>query len=56
MGSMKTKSFCLSVKTEEAPQFIDITDWVSGCVSDSQVSNGVRCRLFQAHHGSGENQ
>ena len=37
---MKTKSFCLSVKTEEAPQFIDITDWVSGCVSDSQVSNG----------------
>ena len=37
---MKTKSFCLSVKTEEAPQFIDITDWVSGCVSDSRVSNG----------------
>ena len=37
---MKTKSFCLSVKTGEAPQFIDITDWVSGCVSDSQVSNG----------------
>ena len=37
---MKTKSFCLSVKTEEAPQFIDITDWVSGCVSDSKVANG----------------
>ncbi len=37
---MKTKSFCLSVKTKSAPQFIDITDWVSGCVADSQVSNG----------------
>ncbi len=37
---MKSKSFCLSVKTEEAPQFIDITDWVSGCVSSSRVSNG----------------
>ncbi len=37
---MKSKSFCLSVKTEEAPQFIDITDWVSGCVADSQVCNG----------------
>jgi secondary thiamine-phosphate synthase enzyme len=37
---MKTKSFCLSVKTKEAPEFIDITDWVSNCVSDSQVANG----------------
>ena len=37
---MKTKSFCLSVKTKEAPEFIDITDWVSECVTDSQVSNG----------------
>jgi secondary thiamine-phosphate synthase enzyme len=37
---MKTKSFCLSVKTEEAPQFIDITDWVSGCVAESQINNG----------------
>lgn len=37
---MKTKSFCLSVKTNEAPDFIDITDWVSGCVAESRVSNG----------------
>ncbi|CAI8005326.1 UPF0047 protein MTH_771 [Geodia barretti] len=37
---MKTKSFCLSVKTEEAPQFIDITEWVSGCVANSKVENG----------------
>ena len=37
---MKTKSFCLNVKTKEAPQFIDITDWVSGCITESQVSNG----------------
>ena len=37
---MKIKSFCLSVKTKEAPEFIDITDWVSGCVADSLVNNG----------------
>ena len=37
---MKTKSFCLSVKTQCAPEFIDITHWVSECVTDSQVSNG----------------
>ncbi len=37
---MKTKSFCLSVKTKEAPEFIDITDWVSNCVIDSRITNG----------------
>ena len=45
---MKTKSFCLSVKTKEAPEFIDITDWVSGCVADSQVSNGFAV-IFSKH-------
>lgn len=37
---MKTKSFCLSVKTQDAPEFIDITRWVSECVANSKVSNG----------------
>ena len=37
---MKTKSFCLNVKTKEAPEFIDITDWVSDCIADSKVANG----------------
>lgn len=37
---MNTKSFCLDVKTKDAPQFIDITDWVSECVSKSNVRNG----------------
>ena len=45
---MKSKSFCLSVKTEEAPQFIDITDWVSGCVSESKVANGFAV-VFSKH-------
>lgn len=45
---MKTKSFCLSVKTKEAPEFIDITDWVAGCVADSQVSNGFAV-IFSKH-------
>jgi secondary thiamine-phosphate synthase enzyme len=37
---MKTKSFCLQINTDQAPQFIDITDWVSECVSESGVCNG----------------
>ena len=37
---MKHQSFCLRVETEKAPQFIDITDWVSQCVAQSEVRNG----------------
>ena len=37
---MKHQSFCLRVGTEKAPQFIDITDWVSQCVAQSEVRNG----------------
>ena len=37
---MKHQSFCLSMNTQKAPEFIDITDWVSQCVAQSKVSNG----------------
>jgi secondary thiamine-phosphate synthase enzyme len=37
---MKYQSFCLSVDTQTAPEFIDITDWVCQCVAQSKVSNG----------------
>lgn len=37
---MNTKSFCLQLNTREAPEFIDITDWVCQCVAQSQVLNG----------------
>ena len=37
---MKTKSFCLQLNTQQAPQFIDITDWVGQCLATSQVSDG----------------
>ena len=37
---MKTKSFCKRVKTNCAPEFIDITEWVSECVAKSNISNG----------------
>ena len=37
---MKAKSFCRQFHTERAPQFIDITDWVSECVAISKVCNG----------------
>ena len=37
---MKTKSFCKRVKTKSAPEFIDITDWVAECVTESEITNG----------------
>ena len=37
---MKHQSFCLSVVTQKAPEFIDITDWVTQCVAQSKVING----------------
>ena len=37
---MKTKSFCKRVKTQCAPEFIDITTWVSECVAKSKIANG----------------
>ena len=37
---MKSKSFCLQLSTQRAPEFIDITDWVCKCVAKSTVSNG----------------
>ena len=38
---MKVKNFSLKVDTKDAPQLIDITDWVKGCVAESKVSNGM---------------
>ena len=38
---MKVKNFSLKVDTKDAPQLIDITDWVKGCVSDSHIRNGL---------------
>ena len=37
---MKTRSFCLQLNSKQAPEFIDITEWVGQCVSKSQVENG----------------
>ena len=33
-------SFCKRVKTKCAPEFIDITQWVSECISESKIANG----------------
>ncbi len=38
---MKVKNFSLKVDTKDAPQLIDITDWVKGCVADSHITNGM---------------
>ena len=38
---MKVKNFSLKVDTKDAPQLIDITDWVKGCVADSHIKNGL---------------
>ena len=45
---MKTKSYCLKLDTRQAPEFIDITDWVCECVSKSKVSNGFAV-VFSKH-------
>ena len=37
---MKTRSSCLQLNSKQAPEFIDITEWVCQCVSQSQVDNG----------------
>ena len=37
---MKSKSYRLQLETKEAPEFIDITDWVCKCVAQSKVANG----------------
>ena len=37
---MNTRSFYLKLNSKQAPEFIDITDWVRQCVSKSQVANG----------------
>lgn len=37
---MISTSFCLHLDTQKAPEFIDITDWVCRCVSESKVANG----------------
>ena len=37
---MKPKSFCKRVNTKCAPEFIDITDWVAECVTESEITNG----------------
>ena len=37
---MKSKSFCLRLDTNCAPEFIDITDWVCQCVTQAEVHNG----------------
>ena len=37
---MKSKSYRLQLETKEAPEFIDITEWVCQCVAQSKVANG----------------
>ena len=38
---MKVKNFSLKVDTKDAPQLIDITDWVKGCVAESRINDGM---------------
>ena len=45
---MISKSFCKRVKTNNAPEFIDITDWVAECVSESNIVNGFAV-VFSKH-------
>ncbi|MBI2856503.1 MAG: YjbQ family protein [Chloroflexi bacterium] len=38
---MKTHTYCMSLETTRAPEFIDITEGVCGFIQDSQVLNGI---------------
>ncbi len=38
---MKTQLHCLKIETTRAPEFIDITQQVRECVSESRVLNGL---------------
>ena len=44
---MISKSFCKKVTTKSAPEFIDITNWVSECVSESNISNGFAVVFYK---------
>ena len=37
---MNTRPFYLKLNSKQAPEFINITEWVRQCVSKSQVDNG----------------
>lgn len=37
---MKAKTFARQIHTQDAPQFIDLTDWVQDCVGKSHIANG----------------
>ena len=37
---MKSRSYSRRIDTERAPQFIEITGWISECVAESGISNG----------------
>ena len=45
---MISKSFCKKVTTKSAPEFIDITNWVSECVAESNISDGFAV-VFSKH-------
>ena len=47
-SKMISKSFCKKVTTKSAPEFIDITNWVSECVSESNIYNGFAV-IFSKH-------
>ncbi len=47
-GMMKSQSFCRQFNTQAAPEFIDITGWVSECGAQSRVQNGFAV-VFSKH-------
>ena len=45
---MKCRVFCLRIETQKAPEFIDITERVRQCVSESMIRNGS-VTIFSRH-------
>lgn len=47
-AKMKCRVFCLRIETQKAPEFIDITERVRQCVSESMIRNGS-VTIFSRH-------
>ena len=45
---MKTCTFDIQIPTSKSPDFIDITDNVLNCITDSEISNGI-VLVFSKH-------
>ena len=47
-GAMKSRVYCISLDTQKAPEFVDITEHVRACVAEAEIRNGF-VNVFSRH-------